>query len=43
MKKLRTHDQEKNIIASRLIKLRNLCGFSQRDLADKFQLIFHIF
>lgn len=38
MKKLRTHDHEKNIIASRLIKLRNLCGFSQRDLADKLQL-----
>ncbi|MCQ4669764.1 helix-turn-helix domain-containing protein [Lactonifactor longoviformis] len=38
MKKLRTHDQEKNIIASRLIKLRNLCGYSQRELAEQLQL-----
>lgn len=38
MKKLRTHDKDKNIVASRLIKLRNLCGYSQRELAEKLQL-----
>ena len=38
MKKLRAHDQEKNIIASRLVKLRNLCDYSQRELAEQLQL-----
>lgn len=38
MKKLRTHDEGKNVIASRLVKLRNQCGYSQRELADKLQL-----
>lgn len=38
MKKLRTHDEEKNVIAFRLINLRNQCGYSQRELAEKLQL-----
>lgn len=38
MQKLRTHDKGKNIVASRLLKLRNLSGYSQRELAEKLQL-----
>lgn len=38
MKKLRTHDEGKNVIASRLVELRNQCGYSQRELAGKLQL-----
>lgn len=38
MKKIRTQDQGKNIIAARLAQLRNQCGYSQRELADKLQL-----
>lgn len=38
MKKLRTQDEGKNIISSRLAALRNQCGYSQRELADKLQL-----
>lgn len=38
MKKLRTHDEGKNVIASRLVELRNQCGYSQRELAEKLQL-----
>ena len=37
-KKIRTQDQGKNIIAARLAQLRNQCGYSQRELADKLQL-----
>lgn len=38
MKKIRTQDQGKNIIAARLAQLRNQCGYSQHELADKLQL-----
>lgn len=38
MKKLRTHDEGKNVIVSRLVELRNQCGYSQRELAEKLQL-----
>lgn len=38
MKKLRTQDDGKNIISSRLIALRNQCGYSQRELAEQLQL-----
>ncbi len=38
MKKLRTHDGGKNIIAPQLVKLRNQSGYSQRELAEKLQL-----
>lgn len=38
MPKPRTKTGEKNLIANRLIQLRNLNGLSQRDLAYKLQL-----
>ena len=38
MKKLRIKNKKKNIIASRLIKLRSHCGYSQRELAHRLQL-----
>lgn len=38
MKRLRTQDNGKNIISGRLTALRENCGYSQRDLADKLQL-----
>lgn len=38
MKRLRTQDDGKNIVAARLKALREHCGYSQRDLADQLQL-----
>lgn len=38
MKRLRTQDDGKNIIASQLKALREHYGYSQRDLADQLQL-----
>ena len=38
MEKLRPNNGGKNIIADQLKALRNQCGLSQRDLADKLQL-----
>lgn len=38
MKRLRTQDDDKNIIAARLKALREYYGYSQRDLADQLQL-----
>lgn len=38
MKRLRTQDDDKNIIANRLKALREYYGYSQRDLADQLQL-----
>lgn len=38
MKRLRTPDDDKNIIAARLKALREYYGYSQRDLADQLQL-----
>lgn len=38
MEKLRPKTGGKNIIANQLKALRNHCGLSQRDLADKLQL-----
>lgn len=38
MKRLRTQDDGKNIVAARLKALREHYGYSQRDLADQLQL-----
>ena len=38
MEKLRPNNGGKNIISDQLKALRNQCGLSQRDLADKLQL-----
>ncbi|KLU69345.1 MAG: hypothetical protein RHS_4814 [Robinsoniella sp. RHS] len=38
MKRLRTQDDGKNIVAARLKTLREHYGYSQRDLADQLQL-----
>ena len=38
MEKIRPKTGGKNIIANQLKTLRNQCGLSQRDLADKLQL-----
>lgn len=38
MKRLRTQDDGKNIVAERLKALREHYGYSQRDLADQLQL-----
>ena len=38
MKKICINNQGEKVIASRMVKLRNLCGYSQRELAEQLQL-----